>query len=197
MILADQPKTQVDGIFFHARSFKGDDDGLFELAGELVRGVSNNAVVINGGNGGGVAEGSIVWPGKDEYTERLRSFGCNVHVAPSGRHTLEEAIAFSEFAQKMSWKRVIVIGQPLQLLRIMLTHLHVMKKRNYPMQMYAMAPHYVDWNKSTNSNQCEPPKPRFDQIEGEFNRLMPYHEQGNLATIPELIEYMVRERSVL
>ena len=52
MCAADWPTQKVDGVIFHARSFNGDDDGLFELASELiVTKVANDAVMINGSSG--------------------------------------------------------------------------------------------------------------------------------------------------
>ncbi len=197
MLAVDRPKCRVSAVIFHGRSFNGDDDGLFDLASLLTSTISENLVIINGGNGEGFVEGIRAWPGKKDYAKRLGAFGCNIVTSSSAPRTLEEGFAFSEIAEDMGVKRAIVIAQPFQLLRIMLTHLMVMKKRQYPMQIYAMAPSVVDWNKVTNGNQGQAGMVRFDQIKAEFERIAPYQAQGNLALIPELIEYLLKGRDAI
>ena len=191
MIASDWPIQRVDAVFFHARSFNGDDDGLFELASELTSTISENAVVINGGDGEGFTPGTRVWPGKDEYTRRLQALGCKVFPSNPASRTLEEGFEFSGLAEENGWKRAVVIGQPFQLLRIMRTHLKVMKKRKYHMDVYAVAPRSVDYNKVTSGNQGRSSIVRWSQMEMEFDRGALYEAQGNLATIRELIEYML------
>ncbi len=206
MILSDRPVQPVDAIVLHGRSFNGDDDGLFELIAELIRrGVSKDAVLINGGNGRGLKEETRAWPGMENYAQRLHLFECKVFISDPARSTLEEGIVFQKAIQDYSWKRVIVVAQPFQLLRIMLTHLKQMQKQDRFFQLYAAAPLSVDWTKVTNGNQGKPNWPRFEQIEHEFN-CVPHDgtkgewklfQKENLATIPELIEYMLRGRDAL
>ena len=192
MLLSDRPDKRVDAVFFHARSFGGDDDGLFDLArhaGEMA-----NLIVINGGDGRGVDGPHVrAWPGADHYMVRLTHYH---HSAPVVRsrpavHTHDEAIAFNELAEDRGWKRAIVIGQPFHLLRIMLSHLDVMAKRDYQMQIYAAAPTSVDWQKVTNGNQGQPGLQRFQQIEMEMERIVRYQSQRNLVEIGELIHYLL------
>lgn len=195
VLLSDPPPNwRVNGILFHGRSFGG-DEGLFELAGELVTGVSSNAVVINGDEeGAGYKPGTFGWPGAKDYQPRLEKQGCKVYKSKPAPRTLEEGFCFSEFAQEEGWGRVIVIAQPFQLPRIMLTHLHVMKKRQYQMQIYPMAPKRVNWEKLCNGSQAADPVSLFDQISGELDRILEYQRQGNLASTSELIEYLLRGR---
>jgi len=200
--IADKPENWADVLFLHARSFNGDNDGLPTLASILVRESSRGVIVINGGNGDGVEPGIKAWPGCEYYKKELESLidpvlGCKVMVAKPGRHTFEEAMAFSELAEEFGWKRAIVIAQPFQLLRIMLTHLKVMEIRNYPIKVHAVAPKFVDWLKVTNANQGKPGVPRFDQIEAELGRVPTYQKQGNLATVVDLVEFLLRGREAI
>lgn len=191
MLLSDWPTKRMDAIFFHARSFGGDDDGLFDLARQLSQ--IANFIVINGGDGRGVDGPHVrAWPGADYYTDRLTFPGCSSDVIKSrpAIHTHDEAMAFNELAEERGWKRAVVIGQPFHLLRIMLSHLNVMAKHDYDMQIYAMAPDRVDWGKVTSGNQGAAGLVRFDQIRMELERIPKYQEQGNLASILELIEYL-------
>ena len=176
-----------------------------ERCGELLtRGISENAVVINGGNGEGHRPGTQAWPGVIEYTERLKRLGCTVWAANPGPRTHEEALEFNALAEKMGYRRAIVIAQPFQLLRIMLAELKAMRVRQYPMRVYAVAPRMVDWRKTTNANQGKADLLRFEQIKDEFERV-PYtgdnpewkeFKKNHLATISELIEYMMWIRKV-
>ena len=204
MILSDRPTRRVEGIFFHGRSFNGDDDGLFPLAQELVNSVSDNIVVVNGGNGEAYKHGDPpAWPGKDNYVSRLQKLKCKVILSEPAPRTLEEGFEFSKVAEDRGWKRAIVIAQPFQLLRILQVHLKVMQKRDYPMQIYAVAPRSVDWKKVTHGNQGRSDVSRFDQIEDEFNRLRHAgsdpkwreFQEENLASVPEVIEYLLRGRN--
>ena len=54
-----------------------------------------------------------------------------------------------------------------------------------------MAPRSVDYNKVTSGNQGRSSIVRWSQMEMEFDRGALYEAQGNLATIRELIEYML------
>ena len=136
-------------------------------------------------------------PGRDYYTDRLKTLGCQVVTARAGTHTLNEGFAFSERAEELGWKSAIVIAQPFQLPRIMCTHLHVMRKRAYPMRVYAAGPRSVDYTKVTSGNQGAAGLRRFDQIEMEAERLPKYQAQGNLASLQELVEYMLTGRGCL
>ena len=197
MLQSDWPTEQVDAIFFHARSFGGDDDGLFELVEELIKELVTDVVVINGGDGSGVDPKVQAWPGKKEYSVRLGIRRARVVQSAPAVHTLEEANAFSKVAEDHGWKRAVVIAQSFQLPRIMLTHLNVMGKRNYPMRVYAASPRSVCWSKVTNSNQGQPGMSRFEQIEQEWKRIPLYQAQGNLALEADLIEYLLRGRKAI
>ncbi len=130
MLLSDRPNGWVDGIIFHGRSFNGDDDGLFELISDLVRISSKPVVMVNGGNGEGVEPESKAWLGSHDYEKRLipmMPLGGKIVFSRSGKHTFDEGLTFSEKAEELGWKSAIVVAQPFQLLRIMLTHLEVMR----------------------------------------------------------------------
>ena len=119
----------------------------------------------------------------------------NVVVARAATNTLEEGFAFSEKAQEVGWKQVVVIAQPFQLLRIMLTHVHVMRERGYYMRVYPVAPNNVNWLSVTSANQGADRVSRFDQIAMELERVEKYQATGSLASFDELVDYMTRWRN--
>lgn len=185
----------ADGVIFHARSFNGDDYGLFDLASDLTSTVSEKNVMVNGGDGVGHDGVSRAWPGYEHYKRCLaRNPGVNVVAAKAATNTLEEGFVFSEKAHELGWKQVVVIAQPFQLLRIMLTHVHVMHERGYYMRVYPVAPNSVNWLAITSANQGAASVSRFDQIGMELERVEKYQAAGSLASFDKLVEYMTRWR---
>lgn len=172
MVLSDRPKMAVDAVILHSRSFGGTHK-LFELAAELSRLVPGRLVAINGA--------TCLWG----YTQKLQALGCQVVTSYPAPFNLEEVIAFSRLAEERSWSRVVVVAEPSQLLLAMQVHVKVMEKRNYPMQVYAAAP----------VSQIEDEFKYFNK--GENDPEWKKGAEGNLATVSEVIEYVLRKRSTL
>ena len=196
MLSSDRPKGPVDALFFNARSFGGDDDGLFELVHKFMEESMISAVVVNGGDGRSADDpNKKAWPGTEYYQGKLYNvFGCQVIPSRPAVHTLDEAFAFNEVAKNKGLRSVITIGQPFHLPCIMLSHLLAMRRQEYSMQVFAAAPTLVDYTKPTNGNQGAAGVVRFKQIEMEYDRIIRYQAQGNLASTEELLGYLTGGR---
>ncbi len=195
MLLSDWPVKSVDVLFFHSRA-PHDDDGLFELAGELYRASAVKRVAINGSDGerepGGAA--GAIWPGKGFYIQRLRELGVAGWRDPiltrPAFNTKDEDNAFLEIARAEGWRSVGVLTQPHQLLRAMLGLVKSMDEQGYGMRVYAVAPRGTPWWKEVYGPQSEKLLPRFDHIWEELRRIPIYQAKGDLATFAEFFQYL-------
>jgi hypothetical protein len=196
VLLSEWPTEPVEALFFHGRSY-GDDDGLFEIAADLSKNGIADCVVVNGSNGERV--GSTVpreaWPGKDEYTERLKSLGVEniVYSAPAFT-TRHENDVFLNLAFEKSWTKVCVLCQPHQALRTMLGFVKAMIERDHFLRIYTVTPESTSWSRMVHGSQGAKHLTRFEHIEEEWRRIensSQYRREGvNLATFEELLGYL-------
>lgn len=191
VLLSDEPLTETDTIFFHARAWE-DDDGLFELASQLYKTHKTKSIAINGGEGGPL--GSTVsgqnWPGWRDYFSRLRELGVgDIYLTEPANNTKEENEMFLKFAMQMRWRSGIIFGHPHQILRGFLGMIASMRDHKYWMRIYAVAPKTTDWTKPVYGSPSVPLMPRFDHIGQELKRIPIYQAKKDLATYEELFAY--------
>lgn len=189
-LLSTKPAS-ADAVFFHARGF-GDDDGLFELAAQLIKDGAARFVAINGFDGEGMGSEKVSL-GKDEYLRRLEECGLersSITLTEPARNTRDENTAFLGLARERGWQSAIIIAQPHQLFRIILGALNEMKRRQMSFILRWAYPSNVDWQKLIRASQGEVRNCRFDDIRAEFERIPRYIAKGDLVTLGELIEYL-------
>ncbi|OHA26474.1 MAG: hypothetical protein A3C06_02765 [Candidatus Taylorbacteria bacterium RIFCSPHIGHO2_02_FULL_46_13] len=193
MLLSCRPQKPVNAILMHARSFDGDDDGLFELVRKLIPSVAP-IVVINGGGGEGMRGPSKkAWPGVEEYEKRLSSLGVMdiIRSAPA-RHTQEESEKFVDIIKERGWRRVVVANLPHYLLRSMLSGVCEIQKRGLSVLLYPVAPVSLSWRKPVFGSQGVSPIKRFAQCHEELKRITEYQKQypDKFVSIKSLVEYL-------
>lgn len=195
MVLSDSPTKPVDTLFFHGRSYR-DDDGLFEIAGNMYQKKSIGTVTI--ANNEGERYGSEIPfesnPGKTEYRKRLLGQGVLAQdiVCPSrgAYNTIEESRTFIELAKLRGWRDAVILTQPHQALRAMLGTINVMKTEGYQMYVAVVVPRRTDWGKVVRGSQGIESKSRAEHIKDELDRIRRYQEKGDLSSFSELYEYL-------
>ncbi len=198
-LLSSFPPEQVDALFFYSRSF-GDDTGLFELAEELYTQNLINIIALFGNEGERVGS-SIPFesnPGKTFYTMRLKKLGIpenRIFYTGPAFHTREENDAFLNLAIDRGWKSAVILAQPHQIVRIMLGLVQAMQRKSYWMKVFTAHPKYTPWLEIVMGSQGLEEKMRFRHIEDECNRIFYYIEQGNIATLEQLEDYLQRRES--
>lgn len=192
LLLSSRPQKIFEAAFVHARSFQGDDEGLFELLSELV---SDQPVIINGGDGTGMDPAHKAWPGADEYEKCLKVVGLtNIMRSEPARHTQEEGVMFANLIEKMGWRECAVVNLPQYLPRIMLSFVKELKKRDMSsVKLYPAAPVSLRWRRQVSGTQGRNPAARILQCDEELEKLFTYpiSYPEKFVTIPELIEYLL------
>ncbi|MFA6095595.1 MAG: hypothetical protein WC767_02020 [Candidatus Paceibacterota bacterium] len=192
LLLSSRPLAPVDAVLVHARSFGGDDDGIFRIVGQANS--LATVVVVNGSDGRSKDDPTkMIWPGADNYAAALSAWGVrDVIRSEPATHTREESMKFTDLIEKMEWKRVMVVNGPHYLLRTMLGALNEVRKRKLDVKLFPVAPGMLDWTKPVNGTQGSDPAARFLQIAAEFKRVEEYRVKypDNFSTIEELIEYL-------
>ena len=198
VLLNDEPLTETDTIFFHARAWE-DDDGLFELASQLYEAHKAKSIAINGGEGGppGNTAGGQNWPGWREYLSRLVGFGVeHIYLTEVANNTKEENEMFLKLAMQMRWRSAIILCHPHQILREFLGMIASMRDHKYWMRIYAVVPKTTDWTKLVYGSPRIPLSPRFDHIAEELERIPRYQAKGDLAQYYELYPYLQIRSSI-
>jgi hypothetical protein len=190
LLLTTKPPPDTDAVFLHARSF-GDDDGLFELSGKLLRSGTRN-VVINGFSGESHHDRfKKVSPGAEKYTVALRDQGIprdKIIWSRPATYTRDENRAFLQLAREHGWSSSTIIAQPHQVLRIMLGALkEVQIQEMAHFRLYCACPPSTDWEKAVQASQGNHRKSRFEDVGEEFKRTIRDIDKGDSATLEQLI----------
>lgn len=199
MLLTDSVPDKVDALFFYSRSF-GDDNGLFEIVFDQYKKNKDQIVLLNSSDGrkeGGTTP-SEAWPGKDIWIKKLIGLGVdNIVLAAETANTKAESYAFLEKSKELGLTSAVVIAQPHQLVRAMLTLVKAMSESNIEMDIYCLCPHATSWQKEVFGSQGEKRMERRQHIVEEFSRIIKYQQKGDLAIFRELFSYLSKRKNVI
>lgn len=202
MLVSGRPNQKIftargGTIFLPARSFQGDDDGLFPLVASLAG--RKNCVVINGGDGSAHDPTKPpAWPGKDVYIGKLLESNVpadNIWTTKPATNAWLEAQAFVEFlvgeTGSMGAKvpPVIVVAQSHQLLRMFLHLFQAMKEHNFFFPLYTACPtEDIGWFDQVQANQGHE-TPRVLNIGAELERVEKYQRGGGINGRPSCASF--------
>lgn len=189
------PPHRVDALLFNARA-KGDDDGLLEHIAWLRRLQLIDKIAILDNEGPRV-NSTVPYeanPGKTYYLNRLAGLGVPddsivlTEERKTGLHTGTECQDLLALVAKKGWESAAAISQPHQSLRMLLTYIKRMGESRIP--LYCLVPLATYWNQKVPGSQGLEPKPRIEHCTNEFDRLLPYQRDGQIATFEEGLEYI-------
>ncbi|OGE32340.1 hypothetical protein A3D83_03540 [Candidatus Daviesbacteria bacterium RIFCSPHIGHO2_02_FULL_41_10] len=195
-VLSSAPRSPVDVIFFHNRSY-GDATGLFDIIYESIKTGTAEFVAVT--NNEGERFGSDVPheanPGKTEYIRQLLTLGIpeeRIKIPKlEAYHTRQENTAFLNLAKEQRWTIGAILTQPHQALRTMLGAVQAMEETGYPIYLYVLTPRDTPWQEVVKGNQGIEEKPRWQHIEDECVRsLSTYQVTGELASLSTLLAYL-------
>ncbi len=190
----DHPTKPVDAVIFHSRA-TGDDDGLFEMAGELYKANKVKKIIVNGGDGRYEFNGNLIqaWPGAEYYQERLKKNGVNgkgdILFSARADNTRAENDAFLKVMMDSHFKSSIIIAQPHQLPRAFAGMLAAMWLAGVDLDLYAAAPSGVDWDKNVRGSPRAGEKPRWQHVYDEMKGIERYTPLGHLVPLPYINLY--------
>ncbi len=193
-LMDDTPRQSVDAVIFHSRA-TGDDDGLFELAGELYKAKKVKKIIVNGGDGRYEFRGEIIqaWPGADYYLEKLRKNGVtgkgDILFSARADNTRAENNVFLEVMTGKGFESGTIIAQPHQLPRAFAGMLAAMRLANVDLDLYAAAPSSVDWDKTVRGSPRAGEKPRRQHVSDEMEGIAKYTPLGHLVPCSYIDQY--------
>lgn len=204
ILLNNYPTDPVDAVFFFGRSFfdAGKKD-LFKVAAELIQNKEAGYIFIADSEGERVGETTprTAWPGKTLWTDRLVRLGVGTDkiiycphpiTGEVGFHTRTEADAFVGRAANMELNSAVVLTQPHQLIRAVLSVIKAINQQEVPIDVWSMFPPQTDWDKKVKGSQGLESKPRREHIPDEIDRIFKYQKNGQIATFNELFDYLAR-----
>ena len=199
MLTTDHLPTKIDTVFLYSRSF-GDDAGLFELTSNLYKNNVVKSILITDSDGrrdGGIVPAEA-WPGKDSWIQKLTNFGVDrIILTSEAYNTKSESYSFLYKAKELDFKSAVVIAQPHQIVRVMLTLVKVMAKTHFYIRIYCLCPHSTSWSKEVYGSQGNKSMPRKLHIQEEFKRIVKYQKTDDLVNFPELFTYLAKREKMV
>lgn len=194
LLFTSRPIQPVQVLFFHSLPPGEDDKANFSFAASFYQRMVTNCIIINGSLGEKCG-GSIpreAWAGGDAWERRLRALGVrNILMGAPGCNTKEENNAYLALAKENDVKSAALLTRPYHLLRAMLGMVRSMRDMDYPMKVYPIFSEPTDWKARVFGPQGAEKLPQFQFIEGEIARIGAYQAKGDLATLHELIDYLL------
>lgn len=199
MLLSDRLSARADALFFYSRSH-GDDENLFELVSDLYKKKIVENVLVTDSDGRRV-DGNVpgeAWPGKEDWMRRLSEIGINkMQLSGEAYHTKSETNAFLTTMKENNWKSAVIVAQPHQILRAMLTVVKSMSENNNWIRVYTMSPKSTSWSVEVFGSQGKKKMPRKYHINEEFDRIIRYQQSGDLASFDELFSYLSKRENMV
>lgn len=192
---------KVDAIFVWGRATDEwqatrYDDGVLKLAAGLHL-LTGAPVAIPGYCGSDKGQGTTGYPGPQIWRDALTSFGVSgdqvVDTAGQGHNTKSEMDDFLELAVVRGWTTTVAITQQPYALRAMLGTVKTLIDLNLTDLVVVPAwAHWFDWNRECYGSQGDGPYPRVRWIDEEYERIPRYREKGDLASLEDLAQYLIR-----
>ncbi len=120
------------------------------------------------------------------------------HKDRSKLNTYHEFIEFVKFALTQNWKSVAIVAPPFHLPRAYITAVSAMlkcaadegKDEKFWLKIYAQCGVAEPWNVCVHHSQGKISGTRQALLAGELNRLVKYHEKGDLLKPTDVIYYL-------
>lgn len=205
VLMPREPDRTASALFLPGRAM-GDwesgpqDQGLLMRAAEIHHRSSDDpslavTIVLNG-EPNKDAEGNIKpysYKGPDSWKEGLHLVGvphAKILTTRGGQNTGDESQAFVEFSQEHNIRRAMLLTNPHQLLRAMMTFVRAMQCVGYWLTIIPVAPKLVSWETLCFGSQGEKKLPRYAHAFEEAARIRAYVDNGWICTFEDLRRYV-------
>ncbi len=198
------PAQLVDVVFIFGRArrdfeaTKG-DDGILGTAAKLYHHSLARYVSFPGTKGHlavGGAEVTTTYPGPETFGRLLNILGVPpADIIPTDEappHTRGDSDAFVTLAQRRGWSRAAAIMHHHQALRAFLGLIKSFEKCGFEPAVLPVYPRRTNWSKPVFGSQGALLLPRHEHIAYEWERIVRYQAQGDLASFEELDAYLTR-----
>lgn len=203
LVLPQEPENSevlfVPGRALHDWEPTEGDQGILVRAKEVLRDGCVQKIVLNGAGANFGPDGLPIptsWPGCDRWIEEL----CRLEVddesivrTAGSQNTGDECDEFVRLAQHEGWSTALVLVNPHQVLRTMLTFLRSFRVVGYTLRSRPIAPRWWSWTKVVYGSQGRGPFPRHEHIQLELDLIPGYIERGWLGTLEELEQYLLKK----
>jgi hypothetical protein len=181
----------------------GDDRELFPLAAKLINNDEAKYLMINGSDGEAVKDPrpGAAWAGKDEYIRQLKENGVpmdKIILSKPALHTYQANIEYLKTAMEHDFKTAVTLNQPQQLLRATLGQICAMDRKKYWMRLYSTYSEPWEAARLVQGPQGDVKTPRFELLgKAEFDRIMTYQKNGDLASFEEFLAYIKKRPEIV
>jgi hypothetical protein len=188
LVLADvKPEIKPDAIYLFAESedLKGSVQDKGKEAFD-----SGIKVAICGGKGG-CYSGFEFW--KEELKEKGIAEQAIIPIpANSNLNTYTEAESLITYAKEQGWKNIYISAPPFHQLRAFITAVSLTQKIYPELKIYNIVGTELPWHKEVVHYQGVVVDTPLNFIFSELERIIAYHEKGDLLSSDAVIEYLIK-----
>jgi hypothetical protein len=188
------PSGKLDGLFLFGQT-EDNQAAAFETARQqLNNGRTDKVLCLGTGPMSG-------YPGFEVWKKEMEKLGIGeeqlVAVPPVPTdtdllHTLIEAQSAVRYAREHGYKNLLVTAAPFQQPRAFMTAVTA-ALRNYPeLYLYSLPGKAMPWQEEVTHSQGKVQDTRAGLIAGEMERITCYHDQDDLISVKEALDYLNR-----
>ena len=188
------PDAPADGHFLYGQT-PDNEASVFAAAHQLLaREQSGSILFLDTGPVSG-------YSGFKNWREKLLYQGVAGHavvpVPPVPRdtailHTLIEAQSVVALAKERQFKSLVVTAAPFQQPRAFMTAVTVALQQYPELRIYSFPGQVMPWQEEVVHSQGTVSGTRAALIAGEVERIRLYHAKGDLASVPDVLQYLNR-----
>jgi hypothetical protein len=188
------PSGKLDGLFLFGQT-EDNQGAAFETAKQqLGNGRTDKVLCLGTGPMSG-------YPGFDVWKKEMEKLGIGeeqlvaVPAVPADTdllHTLIEATSAVRYAREQGYKNLLVTAAPFQQPRAFMTAVTA-ALRDYPeLYLYSLPGKAMPWQEEVTHSQGKVQDTRAGLISGEMERIICYHDQDDLISVKEALDYLNR-----
>lgn len=188
------PEKPVDGLFLFGQT-EDNQQAAFDTARTFLKSGRTDKVLCLG------TKAMSGYPGFEIWQKEMKKLGIEeeqiiaVPPVPADTellHTLIEAISAVRYAKEQGFKSLVVTAAPFQQPRAFMTAITA-ALRDYPeLYLYSLPSKAMPWQEEVTHSQGKLEDTRAGLIGGEMERIRCYHEQNDLISVKEALDYLNR-----
>jgi hypothetical protein len=188
------PDKPVDALFLFGQT-EDNQQAAFETAQTFLNGGYTNKLLCLG------TRAMSGYPGFSVWKSELEKFGIGeeqlVGIPPVPAdtdllHTLIEATSAVRYAKERGYRSLAVTAAPFQQPRAFMTAITA-AQREYPeLYLYSLPGKAMPWQEEVMHSQGKLEDTRAGLIAGEMERITCYHDQDDLISVKEALDYLNR-----
>ncbi|MDO6389076.1 YdcF family protein [Pontibacter sp. BT731] len=188
------PDKPVDGLFLFGQT-EDNQQAAFETAQNFLQNGRTEKVLCLG------TKAMSGYPGFEVWKKEMKKLGIGeeqlipVPPVPADTeilHTLIEATSAVRYAKEQGFKSLVVTAAPFQQPRAFMTAITA-ALREYPeLYLYSLPGKAMPWQEEVTHSQGKVEDTRAGLIAGEMERIRCYHDQNDLISVQEALDYLNR-----